>query len=234
MIQHYVALPLHEDFRQQIVALNQKFMAGSRQSLSREAGQLMSEVSCQIIDRVFKQMIEQFLQVEGLSEQKRAHLNTSLKHIDDIKAIMRKYMGWAVSWFGNERLTPVVNLFTQMIQQEKWHDQQQAYLVFNLPQTTAERALLALCSLEHGKVNNAEGAVESLIEVTDIGMDALIRQPKALLKFNMVADKTLNGVISITTTRAYGNLRQLGQQLDPLLFKTVAKHLQQFIGARKT
>lgn len=227
-VQYNVALPLHEDFRQQIVALNQKFMAGTSQPLSREAGTLMSEVSCQIIDRVFKQMIEQFLQIDGLSAQQRVHLNTSLHHIKDIKAIMRKYMGWAVSWFGNERLIPVVNLFAQMIQQEQ-HGQQQAYLIFNLPQATAERALLALDSLEHGKVNNAADAVESLIEITDIGVDALIRQPKALLKFNVVADKTLNGVIRLTTSKAYSNLRQLGQQLDPLFFKTVASHLQQFI-----
>ncbi|XID75687.1 hypothetical protein ACF3NA_03880 [Alkanindiges sp. WGS2144] len=231
MTYYCIALPLSQSFEQELSRLSQQLNAGEKRSLSEQTGKLMGEASCQIIDGVFQHMVEQLLQIQGLTEPKCASLLASLEHISAVKAVLRKYTGWAVSWFGNERLTPVVNMYASMIQRA---ENGQPYLMFDLPQSTAERALLALCSLEHGKVSNAEGAMESLVEVTDIGVDALIRQPKKLLHFNFVADKTLNGVINMTTAMAYKNLRKLGQQLDPLLFKAVATHLQQFIQEKKT
>lgn len=232
MKQHYVALPLTEHFKQQIFELNNKFLTHGKASLSNEAGKLMSDVSCQIIDEVFKRMVEKFLLVPELSEQKKAAFLESLKHIEDVKAVMQKYMTWAISLFGNERLQPVVTFFYSMIQQIPDGEHNKSYLVFDLPECAAERALLALSSLEHGCVNNAEGAIESLIEVTDIGVDTLIKKPKELLNFNFVVNKTLNGVINMTTSMAYGHLRRFGKQLDPLLFKTTALHLEQFLRKR--
>jgi hypothetical protein len=225
MKQYQVALPLTEQFKQQIIELNQKFLAQGKEPLSNEAGKLMSDVSCQIIDVVFKRMVEQFLLVPELPASKKVHFDESLKHIEDIKGVMRKYMTWAISFFGNDRLKPVVAFFYGMIQQKD----HQSYLVFDLPECTAQRALLALNTLETGKVDTAEGAIESLIEVTDIGVDTLIKQPKELLKFNFVVNKTLNGVINMTTSMAYGHLRRFGKQLDPVLFETTASHLQQFL-----
>lgn len=229
MKQYHVALPLTEQFKQQIFELNEKFLTHGKEPLSNEAGKLMSDVACQIIDEVFKHMVEEFLQVSELSENKKTHFNESLKHIEEVKGVMRKYMTWAISLFGNERLQPVVTFFYSMIQQKENNGVSKSYLVFDLPECTAQRSLLALTSLENGKVDTAEGAIESLIEVTDIGVDTLIKKPKELLKFNFVVNKTLNGVINMTTSMAYGHLRRFGKQLDPLLFKTTASHLEQFL-----
>ena len=53
-----------------------------------------------------------------------------------------------------------------------------------------------------------------LTDVIDVGVTHLIREPKKCLKFNFVVDKTLNGVINMTTHLGYKRLEKLGTQLD--------------------
>ena len=56
--------------------------------------------------------------------------------------------------------------------------------------------------------------VGSVTDVIDVGVTHLIREPKKCLKFNFVVDKTLNGVINMTTHLGYKRLEKLGTQLD--------------------
>lgn len=225
MSKHVVVLPLSHEFQASIEQLHLALQAGSKQSLSRHAGELMTEVGCQTIDSVFKVMVERFLAVEGLPADKKAKLKESLSHIEDVKGIMRKYMGWALSKFSNERLTPVVSYFYQLI-----HTYDATpYLVIELSEDVAERAVSALDELKERRVNDIIPLIERLIEVTDVVVDKLIRYPMHLLKFNVVIEKTLSGVIKMTTSIAYKNLLKLGHSLDPLLYDTAADHLQQFL-----
>lgn len=223
---YYVALPITADMQQRIAALNQKFNTNSKEPLSKEAGELMSDVACYVIDQVFGGMIRLFASQTDVSEKMQASLQSSIGHINDVKAVLNKYMPWAVSHFGNERLVPVMAYFMTQIQTQK---NGEAALVFDLPPCTAQRALLALCSLQRGHLQDAEGATESLVEVNEIGVKALIRHPKDLLKFNFVIDRTLNGVINMTTSVADKRLRQFGKSLKPVFFVPMAVHLQQFL-----
>lgn len=229
MKDYYVALPLTAELYQQIISLSQRFNAGEKTSLSNEAGRLLADVGCQVVEHVFGELVKNFAHHPDLAPQKRQVFQESLTHIEDVQGVMRKYMAWSLSWFSNERLTPVINYFVQQIRQENHAGNTQYYLTFELPQDVGERALLALASLEDGKVDNAEGAIESLIEVTDIGVTQLIREPQARLKFNFVTEKTLNGVTKVTASMAYNNLRKFAKHLDPQLFKAFAGHLEQFL-----
>lgn len=229
MRQYRVVLPLTAQSQQHIAALNQQFMTEGTASLSKEAGQLMSDVACQIIDEVFGSMVVQFVNAPDLSDQKKDMFRESLQHIEEIKGVMRKYMTWAISLFGNERLKPAVAYFNSMIECVSVDGTSHYSLVFPLSEAVAQRSLLALTSLQQGQVDTAEGAFESLVEVTDVGVDTLIKQPKDLLKFNFVVNKTLNGVIGVTTTMAYKSLRRFGKNLDPVLFHATATHFQRFL-----
>lgn len=225
MQRHVVVLPLSDGFKQEIEQLLAALKAGSQQSLSAKAGELLTDITCQSIDGVFKVMMERFLTVEGLPEEKQAKIKESLAHIEEVKGIIHKYMGWAISKFSNERLLPVINYFYQAIDNTDGHSS----LVVSLSETVAQRATHSLQDLRQKRVKDMTPAIECLIEVTDIVIDKMIRHPMHLLKFNIVVEKTLNGVIKMTTSMAYKNLLKLGRSLDPVLYDTAADHLQQFL-----
>ncbi len=225
MQRHVVVLPLNDGLKQEIEQLLAALKASSEQSVAAKAGVLLTDITCQTIDGVFKVMMERFLQVEGLPEDKRAKIKESLTHIEEVKGIIHKYMGWAISKFSNERLLPVINYFYQSVDSQDGH----SYLVVSLSETVAQRAIHALQDLKLKRVKDMTPAIECLIEVTDIVVDKMIRHPMHLLKFNIVVEKTLNGVIKMTTSMAYKNLLKLGRSLDPLLYDTAADHLQQFL-----
>lgn len=225
MQRHVVVLPLNDGFKQEVEQLLAVLKTGAQQSQSAKAGQLLTAIACQTIDGVFKVMMERFLQVEGLPEDKKAKIHESIASIEEVKSIIHKYMGWAISKFSNERILPVINYFYQSVDNRDGH----SYLVVSLSETVAQRATHSLQDLRLKRVNDMTPAIECLIEVTDIVVDKLIRHPMHLLKFNIVVEKTLNGVIKMTTSMAYKNLLKLGRSLDPLLYDTAANHLQQFL-----
>ena len=228
MQRHVVVLPLSDGFKLEIEQLLAALKTGSQQPLSGKAGELLTDITCQSIDHVFKEMMVRFLTVEGLPEDKQAKIKESLAHIEEVKGIIHKYMGWAISKFSNERILPVIQYFYQSVESRDEH----SALVVSLSEAMAQRAIHSLQDLKLKRVNDMIPAIECLIEVTDIVVDKLIRHPMHLLKFNIVVEKTLNGVIKMTTSMAYKNLLKLGRLLDPLLYDTAADHLQQFLQVR--
>jgi hypothetical protein len=62
-----------------------------------------------------------------------------------------------------------------------------------------------------------------------MGVTALIREPKKMLKFNLVVDKTLNGVINMTTHMGYKRLEKLGGQLNQATANDYIEHFMTFL-----
>lgn len=219
-----IALPLRADTAARISRLTEQLQAGQRESLSTEAGQVMSDVGCQLIDVVFGELIQQFSHISPSPA-----FRESLATIDEVKTVLRKYLPWAISFFSNERLAPVAKHYAGLIQSRQVDEQALQFLVFDLPDSVAKLAVQSLEDLEQHRVKTATEAVEGLIQVIDVSLDVFLKQPKTLLKFNFVVDKTLNGVINMTTSMSYKNLRKLGQQLDPSLFDALTNHLRTFL-----
>lgn len=226
---YHIALPVPAETALRIHRLTEQLQIGQRetgqsQSLATEAGQVMSEVGCQLIDVVFGELVQQFLHVSALPA-----FRESLAAIEEVKTVLRKYLPWAISFFGNERLAPVAQHYANLIQSRQIDGLALPFLVFALPESVAQQALRSLEDLEQHRVKTATNAIEALIQVIDVSLEVLLKQPKTLLKFNFVVDKTLNGVINVTTSMSYKNLRKLGQQLDPSLFDALTNHLRQFL-----
>lgn len=221
---YQISLPLRAETAQRISKLTEQLQNGHAESLSGEAGQVMSDVGCQLIDAVFGELIQQFLHVSASPA-----FRESLAAIEEVKAVLRKYLPWAISFFGNERLAPVAKHYASLIQQRQIDGLALPFLTFALPQAVGQVAVQSLEDLEQHRVKDASAAIEGLIQVIDVSLDVLLKQPKTLLKFNFVVDKTLNGVINVTTSMSYKNLRKLGQHLEPALFEPLTNHLRQFL-----
>ena len=62
--------------------------------------------------------------------------------------------------------------------------------------------------------------------MVDQGVTSLVREPKKMLKFNMVVNKTLDGVIALTTQIGYKRFEKLSTQYDA---QTVSKYFNHFL-----
>jgi len=226
--QYAVALPLNDLIRHELEQLHLSSVAHDS-SIAERAGRLMSEATCHIIDYIFTDMVQQFANVKEMAEEKIASFKESLSHIEEIKGIIRKYFGWAVSWFDAKRLKPVITHYYELINECSINSAAIPCLIYAIPDKLAQKALDALGDLKELKADNALHAIECLIEIIDVGVTKLLKEPKELLKFNFIANKTLDGVMNMTTALSYKSLRKLGNAMDPALFQTASGHLQQFI-----
>ena len=104
-----------------------------------------------------------------------------------------------------------------------------AHLAFTITPGLAREARVSLQALRDGSAPDARAGIEVLIRVIDEALQPLLFVPKQRMKFNFVVDKTLNGVISITTSLGFRSLRRLGEHLPTHLHKPLADHLAQFL-----
>ncbi|MEY4516364.1 MAG: hypothetical protein RL180_710 [Pseudomonadota bacterium] len=220
-----IAIPISVSLCQELKQLNQRLQAGEREPLANDAGRLISDVACATIDTIFGDMLKRMADASGKSSYQDAQGT-----VEEVKAVLRKYLPWATGFFGNERLMPVAQHYDQLLVVSPQDDAPaSAYLTFAISAKLAEQSLHSLEQLRTGQATTARAAIDVLILVIEESLVPLLYTPKKLLKFNFVADKTLNGVISMTNSLAFRQLRKLGDQLEPTLFVPVADHLQQFL-----
>lgn len=226
--QYAVALPLNDFFKLQIEQLHLS-TADQHASLPEQAGKLMSEITCHIIDYIFTDMVKKFSEAKDVAVEKLLSFKESLQQIEEIKGIIRKYFSWAVAWFNAKRLKPVISHYYQLIEYCEIDNNTMPCLIYSIPDEMAEKALLSLHELKNMNASNALQAIECLIDVVDVGVTKMLKEPKDLLKFNFIANKTLDGVITMTTALSYKSLRKLGSAMDSQLHQSASNHLQQFI-----
>jgi hypothetical protein len=68
-----------------------------------------------------------------------------------------------------------------------------------------------------------------MIEVIEATLDALVYQPKDLMKFNFLVSKTLDGVISLLLKYVKHMVRKLARNLPRESYPIVGRHLMQFL-----
>ncbi|EPZ5111823.1 hypothetical protein ACXOOU_002732, partial [Acinetobacter baumannii] len=140
----------------------------------------------------------------------------SEKVLQQILDTFRKYMPWSVSFFGNERLLPLVDYMTSLMKERE----QDVYITYPITPQLVQQAQTLTEQIREGNMQSVEKAFQTLIQIVDLGVTSLVREPKKRLKFNLVVDKTLNGVINMTTHLGYKRLEKLGTQVD----QTTATH----------
>ena len=179
-----------------------QLLQGSKESQANALGNVLSEMACEVIEQVFMVLLQE--------NQHHSQTGESEKVIQQILEAIRKYMPWSVSFFGNDRLVPVVEYLSKTIQLED----EKVYMTYPIEQQLAQQVKSSSHKLAGGDRHETVNALKLLTDVIDVGVTHLIREPKKCLKFNFVVDKTLNGVINMTTHLGYKRLEKLGTQLD--------------------
>ena len=197
-----VFLNIHADTYARFAHIRAQLLQGSKESQANALGNVLSEMACEVIEQVFMVLLQE--------NQHHSQTGESEKVIQQILEAIRKYMPWSVSFFGNDRLVPVVEYLSKTIQLED----EKVYMTYPIEQQLAQQVKSSSHKLAGGDRHETVNALKMLTDVIDVGVTHLIREPKKCLKFNFVVDKTLNGVINMTTHLGYKRLEKLGTQLD--------------------
>ncbi|ELY6120600.1 TPA: hypothetical protein NU789_000648 [Acinetobacter baumannii] len=197
----------------QFASIREKLHAGVRESQSKVLGDVLSDLSCEIIEQVFSVLLKDEQDNSTMTQKQRYESEKVLQQILDT---FRKYMPWSVSFFGNERLLPLVDYMTSLMKERE----QEVYITYPITPQLVQQVQTLTEQIREGNMQSVEKAFQTLIQIVDLGVTSLVREPKKRLKFNLVVDKTLNGVINMTTHLGYKRLEKLGTQVD----QTTATH----------
>ncbi|MGQ1359197.1 hypothetical protein ACT4WY_03755 [Acinetobacter baumannii] len=208
-----VFLKISDSTYTQFASIREKLHAGVRESQSKVLGDVLTDLSCEIIEQVFSVLLKDEQDNSTMTEKQRYESEKVLQQILDT---FRKYMPWSVSFFGNERLLPLVDYMTSLMKERK----QEVYITYPITPQLVQQAQTLTEQIREGNMQSVEKAFQTLIQIVDLGVTSLVREPKKRLKFNLVVDKTLNGVINMTTHLGYKRLEKLGTQVD----QTTATH----------
>ncbi|MDC4451570.1 hypothetical protein R4611_14510 [Acinetobacter baumannii] len=208
-----VFLKISDSTYTQFASIREKLHAGVRESQSKVLGDVLSDLSCEIIEQVFSVLLKDEQDNSTMTQKQRYESEKVLQQILDT---FRKYMPWSVSFFGNERLLPLVDYMTSLMKERE----QEVYITYPITPQLVQQAQTLTEQIREGNMQSVEKAFQTLIQIVDLGVTSLVREPKKRLKFNLVVDKTLNGVINMTTHLGYKRLEKLGTQVN----QTTATH----------
>lgn len=208
-----VFLKISDSTYTQFASIREKLHAGVRESQSKVLGDVLSDLSCEIIEQVFSVLLKDEQDNSTMTQKQRYESEKVLQQILDT---FRKYMPWSVSFFGNERLLPLVDYMTSLMKERE----QEVYITYPITPQLVQQAQTLTEQIREGNMQSVEKAFQTLIQIVDLGVTSLVREPKKRLKFNLVVDKTLNGVINMTTHLGYKRLEKLRTQVD----QTTATH----------
>ncbi|MEN9039340.1 hypothetical protein [Acinetobacter baumannii] len=208
-----VFLKISDSTYTQFASIREKLHAGVRECQSKVLGDVLSDLSCEIIEQVFSVLLKDEQDNSTMTQKQRYESEKVLQQILDT---FRKYMPWSVSFFGNERLLPLVDYMTSLMKERE----QEVYITYPITPQLVQQAQTLTEQIREGNMQSVEKAFQTLIQIVDLGVTSLVREPKKRLKFNLVVDKTLNGVINMTTHLGYKRLEKLGTQVD----QTTATH----------
>lgn len=212
-----VFLKINAETYTQFTHIYHQLVQGSKVNQADALGKVLSQMACEVVEQVFMVLLKENQQYSKTGE--------SEKVIQQILDAIRKYMPWSISLFNNERLVPLVEYLLKTFQQEG----EMTYMTYPVNAQLAQQVQLASQRLIQATTADISNILHLLTEVIDQGVTHLIREPKKCLKFNFMVDKTLNGVIHMTTHLGYKRLEKLATQIDQAGATIYVEHFMQFM-----
>lgn len=210
-----ISLKIQPATYQRFETIHQKLNAGETESQSKALGENLADIACEILDQVFGQ----------LARLNKSGDNESEKIIQQIRETTCKYMPWSVSFFGNDRLLPMVNyLYERFYEAAGQH-----FMNYPIDVSLATDLLGYVEHMKEGQNQYVPLALNAFTRVVDAGVTHLVREPKKMLKFNVVVDKTLTGVINLTTQLGYKRFDKLGKIYDAQSMSHYFDHFMVFL-----
>lgn len=209
---YIIELKLKPETYQEFQDIHHKLKNNDREPQANALGDNISNIACEIIDQAFGSLVNKSKSADGDSE----------KVLNQVKGAITKYMPWSVSFFGNDRLLPMVSQINDRMKTRN----AQGYLTYPVERVVIDELLGCVEQLKQGNSAYIKPGLKAFTHVVDQGVTSLIREPKKMLKFNMIVNKTLDGVINLTTGLAYKRFEKLSSIYDA---QTLGKYFDHFV-----
>lgn len=220
----YIAVPLRPHIADGLATLTERARTRLSEEDKKLGAQLLADAYCDVLDHVF---------FELLFEINRSHPSPLIKEAiatgDEIKEKIHSSLGWVIGFFSSERIIPVINHFNELTHSADRDGGRQHFTAFPISERLSANSQRVLRELADGSAKDLTEGVELLIEVLDVALEPLVFQPKRLMKFNFVVNKTLDGVISLLHSLFKRMLRKLGAQVPRDVYPRVSAHLSRFL-----
>lgn len=214
-MQNMVFLGIEKNTFDQFQNIAQQLEQGTSFNVAQNLGDVLAEISCHVVDQVF-----------GEIAKIRAHSDIESENtLQQIKDNLKKYMPWAITFFSNDRLTPLV----EYLQNQIYSSSEQHFLTYRVDQSLLNDAINYMAKIEQGEQSYVVPAFHIFNKIVDQGINQLIYEPKKLLKFNFVVDKTLTGVIHLTTQLGYKRIEKIATQFDLVNAQKTLSHFFSFL-----
>jgi hypothetical protein len=220
---HRVKIPVQTKTYQDLVRVSQQLAAGTEQNLSKVLGEVLSQLSCEVLDQVFAALIRSQAD-KGLSTQSSGE---SQQVLTQIIQQLQKYMPKSLGMLNNQRVQPVAQY---ILAQFDVSCAQQICLCYEVTDDSIQQAKIRYQRLMHGDEQAIAAVFADVVQIIDQGVTALIREPKAMLKFNALMDKTLNGLILLMTNLGYKRIEKIATSVELGQAQDYAKHFNLFMG----
>lgn len=220
-----IAYPTLPTLPQDVAELHQRLAEKTKTPQGEIATALIQSAASELMNTFFTQLLNELVAAND-SEPSYREARAMVREINEK---LTHYLGWASSFFSNDRIRSSVAHYHAMMYQLPEAGTTRAYIAFACPPALAARIDAQHDILAQGQAASAHEAIETLIEVIDIAMHELLITPKKLMKFNFVVDKTLSGVISLTQSVAYRSLRKLADHVPAAHQPIIAAHLRRLV-----
>ena len=194
--------------------LQQLLKQSKSDNLAQAVGENLAEIACQVVEQVFG-----FLSQISAQQQQFESEHT----VEQITATIAKHLPWSMQLLNHERLSSLMHDLGHMMS----FTDGQIWLKYPIPAHLA----MQLRGYSHN-LNSSHDIAQAfslIVEIIDQGVTQLVRDPKKKLKFNFMVDKSLAGVIGLTTQLGYKRLEKMGKQLNPEQAQAYLQHFLQFI-----
>ena len=214
-MQNVVFLGVEKSTFAQFEDIANRLKQGDSIGVAQELGQVLADMSCYVVDQVF-----------GEIAKIRAHSDIESENtLQQIKDNLKKYMPWSISFFGNDRLAPLV----EYLQNQMYSTNEQHFLTYRVSQNLLNQAISHMQHIQANEEAYVNPAFHVFTQIVDEGIEQLIYTPKKLLKFNFVVDKTLTGVIRLTTQLGYKRIEKIATQFELTNAQKTLTHFFSFL-----
>lgn len=201
---------------QAIYTLYQQAQSNLAPDFSERVGAVFADLGCDLIEQLFSGIHQHLQQQQSYST---AHT------IEQIKQRMQKYLPWSLKYLSDQRLMLLLDYFLQQMQPHA-----QGYqLSYAVPEALVKQYQQQLLHIRVGDARFIASGFASLNQILDLAVTQWVRQPKELLKLNVLMNRSMDGVIHVTTQIGYQRLKQLGEELEPTAALQYLQHFLEFL-----
>ena len=224
MTNYAIYLRIQPELYQRFQQVSTRINTPNEPRQAKALGAVLADLACAVLDQVFTELIRKASRVESSPTDSQSR-ESSQQVIDKIIGYIKQYMPYAVSFFHNQRLSPMVNYLAGQIRVQDGH----YYLSYEIDDQLAQQQIDSLNRIGAGDNQAVKVAFAHLVKIIDIGMNALIIKPKTLLNFNFLVNKTLDGVIHMSTQIGYQRLEKVTAHLTAAQAEPYLHHFFAFM-----